>query len=163
MRFCRGTTCLLRATMKTLAWATFGKDASIPIPRNAYGSVADSEHPCQTQRSDSRKSKNVHQPQKNNSLNLSGIPEIGGMLENIFHTPMSSFHRVGLFRMNSSISRIHSSFWSTSTDTPRERRSSSSPMKVRFSSTITRRIPYRRIVPEHMEHGESVVKIVHSR
>src|SRR2546426_1674606 len=56
------------------------------------------------------------------------------------HTPMSSFQSLGLRRMNSSMSRMHSLFCRTSTETPRERRSSSSPMKVWFSPTMTRGI-----------------------
>jgi hypothetical protein len=30
-------------------------------------------------------------------------------------------------------------------------------MKVWFSPMITRGIPYKRMAPEHMEHGDSVV------
>ena len=57
------------------------------------------------------------------------------------YTPISSFHSVGFRAMNSFIRRMHSSSCTISTVTPRCRSSSSSPMNVRFSPTITRGIP----------------------
>lgn len=57
------------------------------------------------------------------------------------HTPISSFHRAGCARMNSVIRRMQVGSWRTSTATPRERSSSSSPRNVRFSPITTRGMP----------------------
>src|SRR3989337_1542358 len=65
--------------------------------------------------------------------------------------------------MNSAMSALHSSESRFTTATPRERSRSSPPMNVRFSPITTRGIPYRRIAPVHMSHGESVVYIVARR
>jgi hypothetical protein len=55
--------------------------------------------------------------------------------------PMSSFQSAGWSRMKRSIIAMHSGSCMTTTSTPRERSSSSSPGNVRFSPTITFGIP----------------------
>jgi hypothetical protein len=46
------------------------------------------------------------------------------------YTPMSSFHRSGCARMKLAMRLMQVASWRTSTDTPRDRRSGSSPANV---------------------------------
>jgi hypothetical protein len=75
----------------------------------------------------------------------------------VHHTPMSSFQSSGLPVMKPRISATQVGSWETSTCTPRDRSSSSSPMKVRFSPTTIFGIPYRRMAPLHIAQGDKVV------
>ncbi len=58
-----------------------------------------------------------------------------------YSSPMSSFQSWGRSAMNFSIMLMHSSSWTTSVITPREKRRFSSPMNVLFSPMITLGIP----------------------
>src|SRR2546427_4856623 len=61
MRLCLGTTCLLRAVMKTLERAIIGEvHPCCQYPeRKPFKSLAEASRPCQMQRSDRKKSKNA--------------------------------------------------------------------------------------------------------
>lgn len=73
------------------------------------------------------------------------------------YSPMSSFHRSGRSSMNVRMRSAHSASSRTSSSTPRERSNISSPMKLRFSPMTTRGIPYNRMAPLHIAHGDKVV------
>src|SRR4051812_7270981 len=79
------------------------------------------------------------------------------------HTPISSFHNAGCAAMKACIIATHRSSCTTSTRTPRARSQSSSPMNVRFSPTMTWRMPYSRIAPLHIAHGDNVVTMMLAR
>jgi len=72
-----------------------------------------------------------------------GVGEIPAaeLVPGAYGSPMSSFHRSGRLATNCRISSMQVSSSSTATSTPRERSSSSSPRKVRFSPTTTFGIP----------------------
>src|SRR6266849_9012442 len=61
MRLCLGTTCLLRAVMKTLERAIIGEvHPCCQYPeKKPFKSLAEASRPCQMQRSDRKKSKNA--------------------------------------------------------------------------------------------------------
>jgi len=70
---------------------------------------------------------------------------------------MSSFHNSGLFRMKSSISRIHSWFMEHLHRNAAGTQEFLLSQEGRFSLTMTQGIPSSNIAPEHIAQGESVV------